>query len=170
MQKIITLCTLISAGVAYATPYTITENVKCKPESDVCETTVKIFKDGIEIADIPGLEGPAIHSSVNSQILSCESNSVFATEGIRVFDYSGKELFSYPHSGYQRDCGVLTDGALYWLLYNIVENGRPKNSLIVLNAEGNEVFKSGATELTEFIFFYKNEQHKLTVPTPDWPG
>ncbi|WP_075187527.1 hypothetical protein [Teredinibacter haidensis] len=170
MNKNIVLFTLILAGSSQAGPYSTIENLKCKPESDVCETRVKILKEGVEVVEISGLEGPIIHSSENSQVLSCESNAVFETKGIKVFGYDGKELFSYPHLGYQRECGVLAEGALYWFLYNIVENDKPQNSVVVLNSKGEVVFRSGITVLTDFGFSYNGVPLTLTVPAPDWPG
>jgi len=170
MNKIIVLLALLWANHVNAGSYSIVENVKCKPESDVCETSVKILNNGSEVSEILGLEGPTFHSLTNAQILSCESNAVFGTTEIRVFDYKAKEVFSYPHLGYQRDCGVFEKAPLYWFLYNIVENGNPKNSLVVLDSTGKEVFKSGSTLLTKFEFYYKAQLLTLTTSNPDWPG
>jgi len=170
MNRIIALFMLFWGSHALAGSYSIIEDVTCKPESDVCETKVKILEDDAEVAEITGLEGPIFHSASNSQVLSCESNAIFGTTEIKVFSYTGKEVFSYPHLGYQRDCGVLVEASLYWFLYNTIENGKPRNSLVVLDSIGDVVFKSGNSVLTVFEFTYDSRLYTLTASTPDWPG
>lgn len=125
---------------------------------------------GQRIATLPPLEGPVFLAPSNRQIFSCESNSISASSDARAFDADGNSAFTFHHPGYLRDCGLTDDQRLYWLHYNVVEQGRARNMVVVLAADGSIVHDSTFLTGKALTFTYGGRDYSLAIPRPELPG
>ena len=139
--------------------------------SDDTYLTVRIqTRDGSVAAEIPAVRGPVYASSANRQILACESNAAAKTASAKVFGENGSLVFSSEHVGYLRGCGVTGDERLYWLHYNLVSDGVPKNVVVVLDSVGNIVVREEFEEEKTLQFDYNGFEYVVAIPEAEWPG
>jgi hypothetical protein len=127
-------------------------------------------RSGELLAKAPPLIGPLLVSPPNREIFSCESNSTMGGEAALSFDLSASVVGSYVHPGYLRDCGLSKDERLYWLHYNLMENGKPYNFVVILGPRGKVILtrrlnRAGSVELT-----YEGRSYAFPIPEPDLPG
>ena len=125
---------------------------------------------GHRIAKLPPLEGPVFLAPANRQIFSCESNSISAASAAMAFDADGNPAFTFHHRGYLRDCGLTVDQRLYWLHYNVVEQGLARNMVVVLAADGSIVHDSAFSTGKALTFASGGREYNLAIPPPELPG
>jgi len=126
--------------------------------------------EGGAIVEFPRMVGSVLLSTANAQLFSCESNSTLATSEAMAFHLDSRPSFSFPHRGYLRNCGLTGDGRLYWLHYNVVREGVPRNQVVVLNGEGKAVADAEFTDARQFTFKDGEKTYSLSIPAADWPG
>ena len=145
-------------------------NTQCKPDSDICNTTVTLEKNGSVITKITSLEGPIFLSVPNKQILSCESNAIMLTDAAEIYTLNGSKVAAIKHRGFLRTCGLTKDNTLYWFLYNKIVNSKPINILVVANNSGNIAFEKELTNGGNISFIYNQTSYVIAIPEPEYPG
>jgi len=69
-----------------------------------------------------------------------------------------------------RDCGITADQRLYWLHYNVLEQGSVLNTVVVLAADGSTVHRSTFSVGKTLTFTYRGQEYSLDIPAPELPG
>jgi hypothetical protein len=107
---------------------------------------------------------------MNRQIFACESNSIAAATAAEIFDAEGRLAVSFRHLGFLRDCGLTANQLLYWLHYNVMEQGAAVNTVVVLAPDGSIVHRSTFSVGKTLRFSYRGQEYSLDIPSPELPG
>ena len=120
--------------------------------------------------EFPPMFGPVLYSPANSQVFSCESNSIAGPKGPVAYDLAAERAFQLPHPGYLRSCGMTDDEKLYWLHYNLVKNRLPTNKLLVVDRTGRSVYETESESSIDAEFSVEGAFYRLSIPDPQFPG
>jgi len=97
--------------------------------------------DGTIVVKYPGINGPFILSESKKRLLACEISIHYEIENAILFDSLGNEIKKIPRTTYTCDCGKTDDCALFWLLYNVIENNKPVNAIRFIDANGDTIYE-----------------------------
>jgi len=139
--------------------------------SDAASFSVRLEgESGDDSVRFPDLRGPIFVSAPNRQLFSCESNASVAATGARAFDLTGEQVFLFPHAGFLRNCGLTGDQRFYWLIYNVIADGEPRNVVVVLDPRGVVVADARFAEARAFSFSIRETTYTVQVPEAEPPG
>lgn len=143
--------------------------LSCRANSDLCSRTITL-DDGIGASTKMVLVGPVKLAIANRQIISCESNSVVGTQEAKIFDLAGDLIAVVSHRGFMRNCGITTDGALYWFHYNKVKSSVPINILVVVTNMGRVVYEETHSAGGDIEFLHNGKGYVVSIQPPELPG
>ena len=96
------------------------------------DTVVSLRKPtGEAVVTYPPMSGPIIISESQRRILDCGISAHTMVDFAVVYDDVGREIRRIPKVVYTRNCGKTDDDLLFWLHYNVVEEGAALNVISV---------------------------------------
>lgn len=139
--------------------------------SDNLRESIQVFSvEGHTLAQIRGLVGPVHLAIPNRQILVCGNDGIDTDGEARVFGLDGEVQVRRAHLGFVRDCGVTSDGRLYWLRYDLVESGSPYSVALVFGPRGEDVLRRRFDRAETIRFEAGGKPYALEFSAPDSPG
>lgn len=150
---------------------TLVQETSTPRNSDAQTLTFRLVsKAGVVVAQSPPLYGPLYSSIPNRELLSCEGNGVGQGAQALIFNLDARITRRLTHAGYLRGCGTSNDGRLYWLNYNMVEDGSPYNLVVVLGPSGREIHRQRLNVAGSVVVDFAGKTYSFPIPTPDLPG
>jgi len=161
MRILIALSLLVSSA-AFSEIRSISEDQRCKPESDVCSSTLTIKLENSAIT-LDNLVGPFYLSKVNDQVFDCGGNVLARDHYSHLISSSGNKK-KIEHLDGIADCGITEDQKLYWIAYEKFENNSIYPLLRVFNSNAQIIFERKAKFKSSVGFEYQGIKYHVYLP------